>query len=206
MTIKIGLTGGIASGKSTVLGYLKELGAKIVDADKVAHSVYAKDKASYFKIIQVFGNDIVNKNDQSIDRSKLGPIVFSDPSQMKKLTDIVYPEMKQLIKEEIAQVEQTQSHKVVVLEAAVLIEAGLLDLVDKVWVTMVPKEVAIDRIMKRNNLSIEEATKRVNFQSPNEERTKHADFVVDTNYPDFNITKNKVIEEFNKLLYNNSKL
>ncbi|KAM9955832.1 hypothetical protein ACTFIW_002037 [Dictyostelium discoideum] len=200
--IKIGLTGGIASGKSTILGYLKEMNIKCIDADKFGHMVYQKGRPSYNKIIQEFGQDIINQNDQSIDRSKLGPIVFSDPLKMKQLTNIVWPEMKELILNEFKEIETTcPNDKIVVLEAAVLIEAGFNEMVDLIWVTQVPREVAIERLKTRNNLSEVDACKRIDSQLTNEEREKYANLVFKTN-DDYEITKNKVQNEINNLLNN----
>ncbi|EGC39192.1 hypothetical protein DICPUDRAFT_148101 [Dictyostelium purpureum] len=197
--IKIGLTGGIASGKSTILGYLKELNIKCIDADKIGHSCYQKGRPSYYKIIQEFGEDIVNKNDESIDRAKLGPIVFSDPNKMKALTNIVWPEMRDIISQEFKEMEEANQDRIVVLEAAVLIEGGFLNLVDRVWVTSVPREVAIERIVKRNNLSETDAAKRIDSQLTNEERAKYANVVFHTN-DEYSVTKNKVINEIKSLL------
>eukprot|EP01132_Coremiostelium_polycephalum_P003893 gene3893-4859_t len=208
--IKIGLTGGIASGKSTILSYLKELGVKCIDADKIGHAVYQKGRPSYYKLISEFGNDIINKNDESIDRSKLGPIVFSNSDKMKQLTSIVWPEMKELILNEFneisIEVKSTHSDQpiIVVLEAAVLIESGFIDLVDKVWVSVVPTEVAVERIQTRNNLSREDALRRINSQISNQERIDRADVVFNTDNPDYQVTKNLVIQEYNKLLFNNN--
>ncbi|EFA79885.1 dephospho-CoA kinase [Heterostelium album PN500] len=197
--IKIGLTGGIASGKSTVLKYLTELGAKCIDADKIGHAVYKKGEPAHSKLIEAFGQSIVAA-DGEIDRRSLGPIVFADKQNMNTLCSIVWPEMKVLIEKEF-QESLSRKEKVVVLEAAVLIEAGFLDIVDRVWVTSIDRKVAISRLSARNGLSEEEAIKRIDSQLTNQEREKYADVVFDTT-GDYEITKNKVITEYNKLISN----
>ncbi|EGG24523.1 dephospho-CoA kinase [Cavenderia fasciculata] len=196
--IKIGLTGGIASGKSTILGYLSELGVKCIDADKVAHNVYQKDTDSYQKIVGEFGLDIVNEQDGSIDRRKLGPIVFSSADKMTKLCSIVWPEMKTIIQQQFDQYQQ-DNEPAVVLEAAVLVEAGFTELVDTIWVTKIDRQEAIKRICQRNNLSEQEAIKRIDSQLSNQEREQHATVVFDTT-GDKEITKQKVLSEYFKLV------
>ncbi|KAF2072237.1 hypothetical protein CYY_006437 [Polysphondylium violaceum] len=197
--IRIGLTGGVASGKSTILKYLQALNIHCIDADKVGHMVYEKDTPSYHKLLSIFGNNILAE-DQTIDRKKLGPIVFSDPNEMKKLTDVTWPAMKSLILNEF---ENHKQDKIVVLEAAVLIEAGFTDVVDKVWVTQVPREVAISRLSERNNYNAEFAEKILSRQLTNEQRATYADVIFDTN-GDYQVTKDKVINEVNKLLNQSS--
>ncbi|GAM17199.1 hypothetical protein SAMD00019534_003740, partial [Acytostelium subglobosum LB1] len=194
--IKIGLTGGIASGKSTVLKYLTELGVRCIDADKLGHAVYRKGEPAYLRIIDTFGKDIV-ADDGEIDRRKVGSIVFGDAQQMNKLCSIVWPAMQVLIEQEFTE-SLNRKEKVVVLEAAVLIEAGFVDIVDQVWVTRIDKSVAVERLKTRNNLSEEDALKRINSQLSNEEREKHADVIFDTT-GDYEVTKRRVIEEYNKL-------
>ena len=175
-TIVIGLTGGIASGKSTVGKELHELGAVHIDADKLGHSVYEKDTHAYNQIISTFGEELKGESGE-IDRRKLGGIVFSSKDEMKKLTDIVWPEIRKKA-EEIIEREREKQTKCVVLEAAILIEAGWNASVDKVWVVSVPREKAVERMRERNGFSKEEAEKRIDSQLTNEEREREADVTI----------------------------
>lgn len=178
--ITIGLTGGIASGKSAVAGMLQQFGAKRLDADVLGHQTYIKGTEPYKRILSLFGQDILSE-DGEINRRVLGNKVFGNPTKMKQLTDVVWPYVGVLAKNEFARFKREGS-KVVVLEAPVLIEAGWQNSVDRVWVTHVPTETAIARLMQRN-LSRDEALKRINSQLTNEERLKHAHVSIDTNSP-----------------------
>ena len=170
----IGLTGGIASGKSTASARLRELGAIVLDADRIGHRVYEVDTPGYQAVINEFGHDIVGEGGE-IDRRILGGKVFGDPERMQRLTDIVWPEIPRLAAEEIAGIQQREPDRVIVLEAAVLIEADWLDLADEVWSVMVPKKVAKARLMKRNNMTAEQAQARIDSQMSDDERKEHTD-------------------------------
>ena len=178
---RIGLTGGIASGKSTVTAILAELGAAIIDADRVAHRTYEPDQPAFAQIVQAFGPEVVGE-DGSIDRRILGGKVFGDPAQLRRLTDIVWPATRALADVELRAREQ-QGVDVAVLEAAVLIEAGWQDLVDEVWVVTVPRAVARTRLMERNGLSPEDADRRIDAQLESAEREAHADVTISTDCP-----------------------
>ena len=172
----IGLTGGIASGKSTVVTQLRDLGAATIDADILGHQTYEPGTDTFRQVVDVFGDDIV-ADDGSIDRSKLGPKVFGHPDGMKRLTDIVWPGIRALAEAELERLEQAGT-EVAVLEAAVMIEAGWQDLVDEVWVVAVSRDTARERLMARNNFSADEADKRIDSQISNDERLKHADLLI----------------------------
>ena len=172
----IGLTGGIASGKSTVVNQLRELGAATIDADLLGHQTYEPGSETFRQVVAAFGEDLVAE-DGTIDRSKLGPKVFGHPDGMKRLTDIVWPGIRALAEAELARLEAAGTG-VAVLEAAVMIEAGWQDLVDEVWVVAVSRDTARERLMARNNFSAEEADKRIDSQITNDERLKHADVVI----------------------------
>ncbi len=172
----IGLTGGIASGKSTVVQQLQELGAATIDADLLGHQTYEPGTETFRQVVEAFGEDLVAE-DGTIDRSKLGPKVFGHPDGMKRLTDIVWPGIRALAEAELAQLRSAGT-AVAVLEAAVMIEAGWQDLVDEVWVVAVSRDTARERLMARNNLSAEEADKRIDSQISNDERLKHADVLI----------------------------
>jgi dephospho-CoA kinase len=173
----IGLTGGIAAGKSTIAQILAELGAVVIDADKVGHEAYRRGTEAWRALVAHFGDGILTP-DGEIDRRKLGAIVFADPDQRKALQDIVWPRMKEMIRQRLAEL-RAAGVQVAVIEAAVLIEAGWTDLVDEVWVVQVPEEVALRRLVARNNLSEADARTRIRAQLSNAERAAHADVIID---------------------------
>jgi dephospho-CoA kinase len=177
LTVVVGLTGGIASGKSVVSNMLAEHGALVIDADKVGHEAYAKGSGCYEKVVSAFGADIVGP-DGEIDRKALGGKAFGDPAQRKRLEGIVWPWMKDTMQERLAKL-RSEGTPVVVLEAAVLIEADWIPIVDQVWVVIVPPDVARERLMERNQLSAEQADARIAAQITNDERVKHAKVVIE---------------------------
>ena len=169
----LGLTGGIASGKSTAANRLKELGALVLDADRYGHRSYDKESEGFHAVVNEFGHDIVGA-DGEIDRRILGGKVFGAPDKLKRLTDIVWPVIRELAAAEILELRESQPETIIVLEAAVLIEAEWQDLADEIWVVAVAPEVARKRLMSRNNLSEEQAQARIDVQITNEERVAHA--------------------------------
>lgn len=174
------LTGGLASGKSTASRFLEEKGAYIIDADKLGHRVYDPGTQAYRQVIDAFGEDIVME-DNHIDRKKLGAIVFGSPAQLKRLTDIVWPEIKRLAALEISGYEALDPDGVVVLEAAVLFEAGWEDMGDEIWVVVVDREVAIERAMARDGVQREAVEQRIDSQLSNDERARRSTLVIDNN-------------------------
>jgi len=174
----IGLTGGIASGKSTVSAILAEQGATVLDADQLGHRSYDPGTPAFDAVVAAFGSAIV-ATDGTIDRAKLGAQVFADSGGLKKLTDIVWPAIRVLAHTELQRLAQ-QGIDVSVLEAAVMIEAGWQDLVDEVWVVSVPTDIARQRLMARNGLSVEDADSRIAAQIGDAEREIEADVVIDT--------------------------
>lgn len=179
MTVAIGLTGGIASGKSVISSLLAERGALIVDADRLGHESYRAGTETFRRVVETFGRDIVGA-DGEIDRKRLGAKVFGDAGARKRLEAIVWPAIREMARERIEEARR-QGVPVVVLEAAVLIEAGWQDLVDEVWVAEVEPETAIERLASRNGLSREQAEARLRAQLSNEERRRHADVVIENN-------------------------
>ncbi|MBE9501366.1 MAG: dephospho-CoA kinase [Chloroflexi bacterium] len=177
--IVIGLTGGILTGKSTVSEILAQRGAVIIDADKIGHEAYRPQTKVWREVVDAFGTDILKENEE-IDRKKLGEIVFHDPQALARLNEIMHPEMHSMMKEEIERLH-TEGVDMVVLEAAVLIEANWTDLVDEVWVTVAPEETAVKRLQDRGGLSEGQARARIRSQLSSEERAKHADVIIDTN-------------------------
>ncbi|MCY4129174.1 MAG: dephospho-CoA kinase [Gammaproteobacteria bacterium] len=177
MTV-IGLTGGIASGKSTLSAFARDRGAHVIDADLLGHRAYEPGTACFNAVVSEFGRDIV-ANDGSIDRRALSGKVFAEGSSLKRLTDIVWPAIKEMAQTEIANVKRSEPDRTVVLEAAVLLEAGWQDFVDEVWVAVVDVETAITRTMKRDGLDREAVQSRIDAQLSNEARIAAADVVFD---------------------------
>jgi dephospho-CoA kinase len=177
MTV-IGLTGGIASGKSTASDVLRELGAIVIDADRVGHRSYDPGTPGFQKVVNAFGHDIVG-TDGYIDRRVLGGKVFGAPGEMERLNAIVWPEIRRLIQEEIAHIREREPETIIVLEAAVLIEAGWQDLCDEVWVVNTTMKAALERLRVRNGLNEEAAMARIQSQMSARERSEHADVKID---------------------------
>ena len=174
----IGLTGGIGSGKTTVSQFLAELGAVIIDADKIGHEAFKTDTRARREIIAAFGREILAP-DGDIDRKKLGEMVFTNPEALSRLNRIMHPRMYKMAKAQIEE-HQRRGVEVVVLEAPVLLEAGWATLVDEVWVTVAPEATVIKRLRGRTRLSEEESLARIRSQLRSEERLKHADVIIDT--------------------------
>jgi dephospho-CoA kinase len=172
----IGLTGGIGSGKSTVSQLLHELGAVVLDADKVGHEAYKPNTETWLEVVSTFGKQILTSNDE-IDRKILGQIVFSDPELLARLNQIVHPRMYEMMKTQIEEFRR-QGVKVVVLEAAILLEAGWTPLVDEVWVTVAPEHEVVKRTVERTGLPEEQVIARIHSQLSSEERTEHADVII----------------------------
>jgi dephospho-CoA kinase len=180
MALIVGLTGGIVGGKSTVASMFKNLGAKIVDADKLGHSVILPHKPAWKKITRLFGKDIL-QNDLTIDRGKLGKIVFTNQTLLKKLNEITHPEIIKLIKKEInLAINKThRQEKILIIDAALIYEAKIDRLMDKIMVVYINKDEQVKRLIRRNNLSKEEAFQRIKSQMPMKEKVKMADYVID---------------------------
>ena len=172
----IGLTGSIGTGKSEAARQLEALGASIISADEVGHEAYTPNTEAWEQVIAAFGDDIL-QDDGDIDRRKLGAIVFSDPSQLEKLNQIMHPRMARMVSDKIG-VLRDQGVNVVVVEAALLFEAGWDTLVEEVWVTDSPEHIVIGRLKERNGLSEEEAKKRIHSQMGRAERIERSDFVI----------------------------
>ena len=174
----IGLTGGIASGKSTVATTLQSWGAYVIDADKLGHRAYVKGTDAFHKVVAQFGEDVVGA-DGEVDRRALGAKVFGEGGSLKQLTDIVWPAIYDMAAAEIKQSLDSNPNAVVVLEAAVLIEAGWQSLVDEIWVTAVDPSTAIERASARDGVDADAVQARIDAQLSNAERTAEAAVVID---------------------------
>ena len=175
--IVVGLTGGIASGKSTAARHLATRGAVVIDADKLGHRAYERSRPAFGKVVAAFGEDVVGA-DGEIDRRALGGKVFGDPAALKRLTDIVWPQILSMAKQEIAAAKDAGA-AVVVLEAAVLIEAGWQREVDEVWAVTVEPAVAVARATTRDGTDTAAVQARIDAQISNAERTANAHAVID---------------------------
>lgn len=174
------LTGGLASGKSTAAHYLKKQGAYVIDADVLGHRTYEPDSPAHAQVVAAFGQDVLAA-DGRIARKLLGGKVFGRPAELKKLTDIVWPAIRALAEGEIARARWARTARVIVLEAAVLFEAGWQDIGDEVWVNIVDREVAIARAMLRDNIPQSAIESRLDAQLSNAERIARADLVIYNN-------------------------
>ena len=177
--LRIGLTGGIGSGKSAASGILGILGAGLIDADLVGHASYRSGTEGFEKVTKAFGNDLIG-DDGEIDRKKLGPIVFSEPDNLNKLNAILHPIIYSMIKTELTNMENS-GEQVAVVEAAILIEANWQDLFDELWVVDADKEEVIRRLIDRNNVTREQALERIESQMDRVERNGYADAVIENN-------------------------
>lgn len=176
--LTVGLTGGIGSGKSTVAKMLAELGAPSFDADKVGHDIYSPGGPAYKDVIAAFGEGIVAP-DGTIDRKKLGPIVFADSAQLKRLESIVHPRMFERMREMVARMRAQGIKAPIVIEAAILIEAKWQPLFDEIWLVVAPRERVIERVELERGLKREQTEARIKAQLSDEERRKHASLVID---------------------------
>lgn len=177
----IGLTGGIASGKSTVSRALRELGAFIIDADEVAHAIQEPGKPAWEDIVEHFGSGLLNP-DHTINRDKLGAIVFNDPKRLQELNQITHPRIMEQIRLTLQNIKSRQPDAVVFLEVPLLYETHIERICDEVWVVWVDEETEIQRLMNRDGLSREDAIKRIDAQMPLDEKARRADFVIDNRF------------------------
>ena len=173
----IGLTGGIAAGKSQVSRILSGLGAIIIDADAIAREIVEIGTATWEKIRDEFGKEYLQA-DGSLNRRKLGKLVFSDKNALKKLNEITHPAIRKCIMCRLEELK-TQDYKgVVVVDAALLLDVGWDDLIDEVWVVDAPLKTRLSRLMDRDGLSREEALNRINSQMTQERKNEKADRII----------------------------
>ncbi len=193
----IGLTGGIGSGKSTVAGYLAGLGAAVIELDKVGHEVIKPGTRAFKQVVGEFGEVILGAGGE-IDRTRLGDIVFRNPQALARLNRIVHPFIDETVRGRIEKYRQ-QGRKVVVLEAAAILEAGRAAQTDEIWVTTAPEAAVLERLSKRSGYSEEESRARLRSQLSGEERIRHADVVIDTDCT-LDELKSRVEKEWEKLM------
>lgn len=174
----VGLTGGIATGKSTVAMMLAELGARVVSADAVVHDLLRKGTSVYREVVAEFGADIL-ASDGEIDRRKLGSIVFGDAEKRRRLEKIIHPEVLSHLRAQ-AQEHRHSGHGVLVLEIPLLVEVRAFDIVDKVLVVTAEQDTQIRRLEKRDGISREDALLRLSSQMPITEKVQYGNWVVST--------------------------
>jgi len=182
MSLIIGLTGGIVSGKSTVANIFQKLGAKIIDADMIGHEVILPYKPAWEKLIEIFGKDIL-KEDSTIDRKKLGNLVFNDKKLLKKLNDITHPEIEKIMIQEIIKFKDSNhlNNKIMIIDAPLIYEARIDHLMDKIILVQLNEKEQIKRLAVRNSFSRKESLKRINSQIPNKEKAEKADYIINNN-------------------------
>jgi dephospho-CoA kinase len=175
----IGLTGGIGSGKTTAAEILAELGALVIHADAVGHDVYAPGTPGWQAVVDAFGRDIVDTAHGSIDRRKLAAVVFAEPLALKRLNAIVHPLIQQEIQRRIAALRSGGATAPIVVEAAILIEANWVSMVDEVWLLVAPKDCVVERVRSQRRLPTADIEARIAAQLSDAERRRFADVVIE---------------------------
>lgn len=188
----IGLTGNIGCGKSSLSNILKNNSLDIIDADIISRDIM-NDKNLLNKIFETFGNDI-KREDGTLNRKELGKIVFNDDEKLIILNNITHPAIKNEIKKRIKEIEDN-NRNIVVVDAALLIEGNFLDLVDRLVVISCDLDVQLNRIMKRDNITKEEAISRIKSQMDQNEKIKYGDYIIDNSkgLDELNYKANKLI-------------
>jgi dephospho-CoA kinase len=203
LMLKVGLTGSIAVGKSYVLSVLAELGCVTFDADKIAHLVMQPGRPACDDLVREFGESVLAA-DGSIDREKLGLIVFADHARRARLNEIVHPRVIEEQNRLLAEAEARDPNGIAVIDAALMIESGGYKRFDKLIVVYCDRETQIERLMRRNNITREDAERRVAAQMSSEEKLRYADYRVST-AGTFEETRQRVIEVYDDLLRVNRK-
>lgn len=174
----IGITGSIATGKSTVSNILKTKGYTVLDLDKIAHELMKKGEKNYINILSYFGDEILDENDE-IERKKLGNIVFNDEKKLKKLNNLTHPNIFHTILEKINSLEE----KIIFIDNPLLVELIISGdsyiNYDEIWLVYIPKIIQIERLKYRDKLNDEDATKKINSQISIDDKVKYSDFIVD---------------------------
>jgi dephospho-CoA kinase len=177
--LHVGLTGNIASGKSYTASLFAELGAHIIDADRVVHELLACGTKTYGKIVEAFGAQILDQN-MKIDRRRLAQIIFFDESQRMRLNSLTHPEIQGEIQRRIFDLEQKSSSGIIIVDAALMVETGGYKMYHRLVVVACDPVLQLDRLMSRDALTEREARARIASQMPIEEKIKLADYTIDT--------------------------
>jgi dephospho-CoA kinase len=174
--LTIGLTGGIGSGKSETARILERLGAVVISADLAGHEAYRSGTEAWHAVVRAFGRGVVGP-DGEIDRKQLGKIVFANPAQLRRLNEIVWPEIRRILQARVDAEKRSGRARAVVVEAAVLLEAGWDDLVDEVWVVDAPDSLVVSRL-EAKGIPRHDSIARMKVQQPSETRRARADVVI----------------------------
>ncbi|MBN9663447.1 MAG: dephospho-CoA kinase [Acidobacteria bacterium] len=177
--LRVGLTGGLATGKTFVGRALADLGCRLLSADELGHQALLPGAPAYLQAVEAFGEEILD-SDSRIDRRKLGAVVFGDPRKLERLNSFVHPAVIAAEEQWILAVQTEDPHSIAVVEAAILIETGSYRRFDKLVLTVCTDEQQIARAIKRDGLTRQEIVDRLNRQMPLEEKRKYADYVIDT--------------------------
>lgn len=173
----IGLTGGIATGKSSIARFFSGRGIPVIDADQLARDAVRPGSPALARIISLFGMEVLSE-DGALNRKKMGTLIFSDPDKRRSLEDILHPEIRKLAEMRIAKAAE-EGHQRLIYMAPLLIEAGASDRVDVIWVVTVRPEIQLERLMRRDGISREEAERIVSSQMPLSEKEQHGHVVID---------------------------
>lgn len=195
--LKVGLTGSIAVGKSFVCDVFRELGCHVLDADKTAREVVEIDTVGLREIVRNFGGKILTGNG-ALDRKKLGAIVFGDDNKRKLLNSIVHPLVIEAQDGWVKECEESDPEGVAIIDAALMIESGGYKRFDKIIVVWCESAIQLKRLMLRDNLSADDAQKRIAAQMPQEEKKRYADHLIDTS-GGFEDTRKQVFGVFQKM-------
>ncbi len=174
----IGLTGGMASGKTFVGSILVESGAHLIDADELAHQIVMPDTPGWEEVIEIFGIEILDQN-RVLDRTKLAEIAFHNPHMLEQLCEIIHPKVLSVITEQVQSIKTSDENALVVVNVPLLIEVGWYEWCDVVILVTLPFNLQIERLMNRNNLSQQEAEERISTQMPLTEKEEYADYIID---------------------------
>ena len=177
--LRVGLTGGLASGKSFIARALEELGCYVIRADELGHQVLLPGGEAYAPVVAEFGSGILDES-STVDRSKLARVVFHDPAKLARLSGIVHPAVSKLQQREMDRIASTDPEAIVVVEAAILVETGSYVKFDRLIVAVCRPEQQVERAMARDSYSLEDAMERIGRQLPLEEKRRVAHFVIDT--------------------------
>lgn len=195
--LRVGLTGSIAVGKSFVTSILSGLGCHTLDADVTAREVVLPDSPGLEAVAKTFGNEVLNP-DGTLNRQRLGELVFADDEQRQKLNQILHPFIIARQDEIMRDWEREDPQGIGIIDAALMIESGGYKRFDKLIVVHCRPQVQLERLMLRNSLSRDEAQARINSQMPQEEKQKFADFLIDTS-DGFELTEKRTVEIYNEL-------
>ena len=195
--LKVGLTGSIAVGKSFVLGVLTELGCYAIDADRIAREIVEPGTEGLKAVGEAFGETVLN-DDGTLNRAKLGGIIFASEPKRTQLNNLLHPLIIAAQDDRVRQLEQRDPHGIVIIDAALMIESGGYRRLDKLIVVYCRPEIQLQRLMSRDGLSRTAAEQRINSQMPQEEKKKYADFLIDTS-GDYDNTRAQVAAVYEQL-------